>query len=53
MSLLFWSLNLRSDFIKFHNEVDKLRSILHKNSYPRDLVAKCIKEFLEKILSDP
>ena len=40
-----------SDFIKFHHEIDKLKSILYKNSYPRDLVDKCIKEFFDKILA--
>ena len=40
-----------SDFIKFHHEIDKLKSILYKNSYPRDLIDKCIKEFLDKILA--
>ena len=50
-SLLFWTLNLCSDFIKLHHEVDKLESIFHKNSYPRDLVKTCIKGFLEKILA--
>ena len=40
-----------SDFIKFHHEIDKLKSSLYKNSYPRDLVDKCIKEFLDKILA--
>ena len=48
-SLLFWCFGLRSDFIKFHNEIDKLKHILYKNSYPRDLVDKCIKEFLDKV----
>ena len=42
-SLLFWCFSLCSDFIKFHHEIDKLKSILYKNSYPRDLVDKCIK----------
>ena len=45
-SLLFQCFSLCSNFIKFHHEIDKLNSILHKNSYPRDLVDKCIKEFL-------
>ena len=40
-----------SDFIKFHYEIDKLQSILYKNSYPRDFVDKCIKKFLDKILA--
>ena len=39
------------DFTEFHHEIDKLKSILYKNSYPRDLINKCIKEFLDKILT--
>ena len=37
-SLLFRYFSLFSDFIKFHHEIDKLKSSLYKNSYPRDLV---------------
>ena len=48
-SLLFRCFSLCSDFIKFHHEIDKLKIILYKNSYPRDLIDKCIKEFLDKI----
>ena len=48
-SLLFRCFSLCSDFIKFHHEIDKLKSILYKNSYLRDLIDKCIKEFLDKI----
>ena len=40
---LFRCFSLCSDFIKFHHEIDKLKSILYENSYPRDLVDKCIK----------
>ena len=50
-SLLFRCFGLCSDFIKFHHEIDKLKSILYKNSYPRDLIDKCIKQFLDKILT--
>ena len=50
-SLLFRCFSLCSDFIKFHHEIDKLKSILYKNSYPRDLIGKCIKEFLDKVLT--
>ena len=50
-SLLFRCFSLCSDFIKFHHEIDKLKSILYKNSYQRDLIDKCIKEFLDKILT--
>ena len=28
-----------------------MKSVLYKNSYPRDLVDKCIKKFLDKILA--
>ena len=38
-------------FMSFHHEIDKLKSILYKNSYPRNLVDKSIKEFLDKILA--
>ena len=50
-SLLFRCFSLCSDFIKFHREIKKLKSILYKNSYPRDLVDKFIKEFLVKIVA--
>ena len=50
-SLLFRCFSLCSDFIKFHHEIDKLKSILNKNSYPRYLIDKCIKQFLDKILT--
>ena len=50
-SLLFRCFSLCSDFIKFHHEIDKLKSILYKNSYLRDLIDKCIKKFLDKILA--
>ena len=50
-SLLFQYFSLFSDFIKFHHEIDKLKSTLYKNSYLSDFVDKCIKEFLDKILA--
>ena len=43
-SLLFRCLNLCSDFVKFHHEINILKSILYKNSYSRDFVDKCIKK---------
>ena len=42
-SMLFWCFSLCSDFGKFHHEINTLKHILYKNSYPHDLVAKCIK----------
>ena len=39
-----------SDFVKFHHKINILKSILHKKSYPRDFVDKCIKEILDRVL---
>ena len=50
-SLLFRCFNLCSDFVKFHHEINKLKGILYKNSYPRDFVDRCIKEFLDRVLT--
>ena len=50
-SLLFQCFSLCSDFIKFHHEIDKLKSILYKKCYLPDLFDKCIKEFLDEILA--
>ena len=33
----------RLDFVEFHHEINILKSILYKISYPRDFVDKCIK----------
>ena len=50
-SLLFRCFNLCSDFVKFHHEINILKSILYKNSYPRDFVEKCIKKLLDRVLT--
>ena len=50
-SLLFRCFNLCSDFVKFHHEINILKGILYKNSYPCDFVDKCIKKFLGKVLT--
>ena len=47
--LLFRCLFL--DLVKFHHEINMLKSILYENSYPRDFVDKCIKQFLDTILT--
>ena len=51
MSLLFRCFSLCSDFVNSHHEINILKSILYKNSYPRDIVDKCIKEFLDRVLT--
>ena len=50
-SLLFRCFRLCSDFVKFHHEINILKSILYKNSYPCDFIDKCIKEFLDRVLT--
>ena len=50
-SLLFRLFNLCSDFVEFHHEINILKSILYKNSYPRDFVDKCLKRFLDRVLT--
>ena len=50
-ALLFQCLNLCSDFVKYHHEINILKSILYKNSYPRDFVAKCVKKILNRVLT--
>ena len=50
-SMLFRCFNLCSDIAKFHHEINILKGILYKNSYPRDFVDKCIKEFLDRVLT--
>ena len=50
-SLLFRWFNLHLDFVKLHHEINILKNILYKNSYPHDLVEKCIKKFVDKVLT--
>ena len=50
-SLLFRCFNLCSDFVKFHHEINILKGIWYRNSYPRDFVDKYITNFLDKVLT--
>ena len=50
-SLLFPYFSLCSDCVKFHSEINILKNILYKNSHPRDFVDKCIKGFLDILLT--
>ena len=47
----FRCLYLCSDFLKFHHEINIFKNILYKHSYPRDFVDKCVKKFLERVLT--
>ena len=48
-SLMFWCFNLCSHFVKFHHEINILKSILYKDSYPHDFVDKW-KKNLDRVL---
>ena len=37
--------------MKFHHEINILKGIQYKNSYPRDFAEKCINNFLDKALT--
>ena len=50
-SMLFRYFNFCSDFVKFHHEINILKSILYKNSYLRDFFDKFIKEFLDGLFT--
>ena len=45
-TLLNRCFNLSSNFLKFHHEVDKLKKILSKNTYPQKFIDKYIQKFL-------
>ena len=47
---MFRCFNLCSDFVKFIHEINIIKSILYKDSYPRDFLDECIKEFLNRVL---
>ena len=49
-TLLNQYFKLSSDFLKFHNEVDKLKKILSKNAYPQKFIDKCIQTFLNNMV---
>ena len=48
-TLLHSSFRLWSNYENTHREIETLKSILKRNSYPHNLVNHCIKEFLNKL----
>ena len=38
-----------SDFERFHQEIDKLKTIFENNGYPKSFVDFCIKNYLDKV----
>ena len=49
--MLFWYFSLCSDFVKYQHEISILISVIYESSYPRDFVGKCIKEFLDRVVT--
>ena len=51
-TLLFQTFSVVSDFSRFHSEVYHLKEILKKNAFPIKLIDSCIKNFLNKRLTE-
>ena len=51
-TLLFRTISIISDFSRFHLEVCHLKTILKKNAFPIKLINSCIKNFLNKTLTE-
>ena len=51
-TLIHRSFHLSSSYINFHEEIDRLRTIFTKNSYPVHLFNSILKNFLSKQFSD-
>ena len=51
-TLLFRTFSIVSDFSRFHSEVCHLKEILKKNTFPIKLIDSCIKNFLNKRLTE-
>ena len=49
-TLLFHCFSICSDYTSFHLEVENLRKILKKNSYPSGIIEQSIRSFLNKLL---
>ena len=41
--------NLCSNLERFHQEIDKLKTIFENNDYPKSFVDFCIKKYLDKV----
>ena len=48
-TLLFRCFSICSDYTSFHLEVENLREILKKNSYPSGIIEQSIRSFLNKL----
>ena len=52
-TLLYRCFHLSSTTELFHREVENLRGILRKNSYPSEFIDQCVASFLNKIYKAP
>ena len=48
-TLLHRSFRLRSNFERFHQKIDKLKTIFENNNYPKSFLDLCIKKYSEKV----
>ena len=48
-TLLHRAFKLCSNFERFHQEIDKLKTIFENNGYPKGIVDFCIKKYLDKV----
>ena len=48
-TLLHRAFKLCSNFERFHQEIDKLKTIFENNAYPKSFVDFCIKKYLDKV----
>ena len=48
-TLLHGAFKLCSNFERFHQEIDKLKTISENNGYPKSFVDFCIKKYLDKV----
>ena len=47
-TLLHMAFKLCSKFERFHQEIDKLKTVFENNGYPKNFVDFCIKKYLDK-----
>ena len=48
-TLLHRAFKFCSNFERFHQDIDKLKTIFENNSYPKSFVDFCIKKYLDKV----
>ena len=51
-TLLFRSFSLSSNYEKFHQEIEYLKSIFKRNNYPTSFIDTSIRKFLKNIYTE-